>query len=825
MGAPFSTSCFTLSISPLAQQCSNAIPALLNTSSSLVLIVPLTSTSINAAMEFHEQWLENLLESFSSLSTSAQTSQTQPHLPTNKTKRLVTRNSDLIYAHGSELRMMSLAELKSGSSSSSSSAGNVKTLHTPNIAFEIQALVLNHTKKLLAVVGTHQIVVVVLPRPGYARLVTPMIECRSIAVGQYYHAAKGAPAIAKVDWHPWSQSAASLLVLTTDATLREYDVASDSEDPQQALSFTQPANMPGSVNAPPTPARKGFSADDERSEECVSFDIGKSDTDWAPLTLYGLMRNGDVYAICPFIPNQAQVPIAYIQNLRGITEAKLLDPVHEDHGIVEARLNQQMRWLNAMAKQIQVAEDSATTFKCSPPRATGSILRQGPYLVQPPPSEEEYEADASDIITLRPKELPMDVFVVAFTDGRVDVCLGADKAEGRWSSKLEASASPPVMSTYESIQVLDVQDVGYPSFSTDPVYEDTVYLSHAEGVHALVLKPWLDEVAQTDSITKDSQLVQVIKTGSSSTSASNPIVALDVINDPYLGYLLFALTNSMQLLPMDLSLRVQEASELSTNAAPAQSSSPASSAPKESSDANEPTDEQKKLMGSLLDKPMSEHTDGTINLTLRLDPVNTRAEIAVTPQSLRYLGGVVENVRKHNQSFIATGNGIQDRLHLQIKETERQIDKLAHVASVATSPANGAGVGAGKGGRVEAVANEQTELLRRMDRLLQRLMDKHQPTLSTHEKKWFAELGRIRDEVGGDDGKGRALQARMSKVRACAFEYQAYQATTAHAQSRSEGSIGASQIAKVEGVLHDETSAIEDLRAKLDKVSAMLKSD
>lgn len=134
-----------------------------------------------------------------------------------------------------------------------------------------------------------------------------MIECRSIQVGQYYHAARGSSDIAKVDWHPWSHSAASLLVLTCDANLREYDVSVDSEDPQQSVSFVQPSTMPGSVSTSQSSKSRGFSADDERSEECVSFDIGKCDSDWSALTLYGLMKNGDVYAVCPFIPNQACV--------------------------------------------------------------------------------------------------------------------------------------------------------------------------------------------------------------------------------------------------------------------------------------------------------------------------------------------------------------------------------------------------------------------------------------------------------------------------------------------------------------------------------------
>lgn len=349
------------------------------------------------------------------------------------------------------------------------------------------------------------------------------------------------------------------------------------------------------------------------------------------------------------------------------------------------------------------------------------------------------------------------------------------------------SAPPPIISTYESIQLPDVDVIGYPSLSRDPVYEDTIYISHSMGVYALVLEPWLDEVSHSDSITKDSKVVQVIKTGSTSNTQANPIVALDVINDAYLGYVLFALTSNMQLLPLDLSLRVQE-EPVSSRENTLASNKQTNGAPSKEADQ---TDEQNKLYSSLLDNPFKESSENSqINLTIKLEPANTKGELEITPKTLRYMGGVVENVRKYNQTFIETGNSIQNRLNLQIKETERQIDKLAHVARIATNPSNEAGVGTGKGARVESVSNEQNELLKRMDRLLQRLMDKHQPTLSTHEKKWFAELGRIRDEVSGSDGKGRALQARMSRVRSSLCAYSIADRITALTSTRDAQTAG-----------------------------------
>lgn len=320
------------------------------------------------------------------------------------------------------------------------------------------------------------------------------------------------------------------------------------------------------------------------------------------------------------------------------------------------------------------------------------------------------------------------------------------------------------MSTYETIQLVNGADVGYPSLERDPVYEDTVYISHSSGVHALVLKPWLDELAQTECITRDSKLIQVVQTGERDNAQSNPVVALDIVNDAFLGYFLLALTANLQLLPLALSLRVEETSGEGVE----------EKEHKKGAEGADHTSEHLKHYSSLLDAahPIDLDAAHPIDLTRGLDGGHTRDAIAITPQTLRYLGGVVSNVRRHTHALTASANSVQDRLSLQIRESARQIDRLAHVAQVATNPSNQAGVGSGKGGRVHAVSLDQLALLARMDRLLQRLMDRHQPTLSVHETKWFEELARIRDEVGGSgggkngDAKGRALQARMSRVSA-----------------------------------------------------------
>ena len=73
--------------------------------------------------------------------------------------------------------------------------------------------------------------------------------------------------------------------------LREYDVSVDTDEPQQVLSFV------------PERSSRSFSANSE--VEVTSFALGKGRADWGPLTVYAVMKGGDIFAMCPYLPMNA----------------------------------------------------------------------------------------------------------------------------------------------------------------------------------------------------------------------------------------------------------------------------------------------------------------------------------------------------------------------------------------------------------------------------------------------------------------------------------------------------------------------------------------
>lgn len=67
----------------------------------------------------------------------------------------------------------------------------------------------------------------------------------------------------------------------------------DTEDPQQTLHFVADKKL------------NSFLADDDTEREVSSFTLGKGSADWGPLTIYALMKSGDIYSICPYLPKNA----------------------------------------------------------------------------------------------------------------------------------------------------------------------------------------------------------------------------------------------------------------------------------------------------------------------------------------------------------------------------------------------------------------------------------------------------------------------------------------------------------------------------------------
>lgn len=694
---------------------------------------------------------------------------------------MVLKDADLIVAAGREVRMASLGDTKSTLNSRKS----YKTLHTPNVQFEIHQMALNPSGKLLAVAGAFQMAVIVLPRPGFMRLVPETIDCKSVQIGQFYHASQNSAPIAKIDWHPWGEAASTLLVMTTDGKLREYDISVDTDEPQQVLSFV------------PERKSKSYLAEDESEREVVSFALGKGRADWGPLTVYALMKSGDIFAVCPYLPRNASVPSSYIHSLECFISAKqefLAQGDSSSSQNLATIYDYQQRYVSALLRQLPpgtVFPAASRTVSMHPPTSIKPLpIRQGPFLLQPEPRflEGSEGGDATDIAYLvfgadndddseregSPTE-HLGIVTVAYQDGKVDLFLDVEKVEARWDVRGTSSRDLPMLAVYETIDLglldavrsvgcLNLLQANHPVFLLDPIHDDTLYVYHAFGVHALQIGPVLQHLAialrgEDDDATLERALQTpaetlvrpLVTTFSVERRSSNPIVGVTLPNDVYLSYSILILSSSMRISVFPLTLRSDSPHEVKSAATTL--NLPAEEVPTEKSIWLTPAEGPSPPFVSLLalepyHVPPILTDSGLPSMPKHALPGSTALkEIVLTPEVIRYLATASQHISSQIRDVNLAFHAAWRRVGLQQEELKGLI--VAARAMNERTEALKAQRKAETQERVEQIQETQKELLTRLDRLLSALMKKASPELSEHETKWFEELKRMQAEVMG----------------------------------------------------------------------------
>lgn len=146
------------------------------------------------------------------------------------------------------------------------------------------------------------------------------------------------------------------------------------------------------------------------------------------------------------------VPSNYIHALQLFVEAKRDQTLQE--GSSSARefsvlYEYQHKYVTALVKQLPSGTPLPTQSQTVPIHPPTTIkhkpLRQGPFLLQPSPLlvEGSEGGDATDIIYTvlgggddeDGETEKLGIVMIAYKDGKVDVCLDVDKVEARWEKK------------------------------------------------------------------------------------------------------------------------------------------------------------------------------------------------------------------------------------------------------------------------------------------------------------------------------------------------------------------------------------------------------
>lgn len=227
-------------------------------------------------------------------------------------------------------------------------------------------------------------------------------------------------------------------------------------------------------------------------------------------------------------------------------------------------------------------------------------------------------------------------------------------------------------------------------------------------------------------------------------------------NDVWVNYTVFALTSTYRIIPIEKQLRVQETLQDSTVASvPASSTSikppSAHSALSLSSCTTAPA------FATLLVEPYSPpRAPPTLKLP-KLPASRIGVDEITTGEQLAQVARALEMLMAQRTATVPMCYSIQARLELMAKEYPRQrafsaqmLSTLKHLTKERRPETEG---------RLQALVVRQEEILVRIDRVLQRLMDSYSKELTEYEVKWFKELARMRKEVSGTSD-GRSLKSR-----------------------------------------------------------------
>lgn len=741
----------------------------------------------------------------------------------HKHQLLAVRGTELIVVVHNEVRLTSLAQAKRTLSRAADDAGadadaaalTYKVLTHECLSFPIVGIAVNPTGKLLAVYGTHEVVMLLLPRRGFLQHVGTACPVKAMRVGAYYHAPHGCAAVAQCTWHPLGRDGASLVVLTEDALLREYDVVHDLDEPQQTI-----ACAPGAGRS-----HAALSADDEDATCAVAMALADAtapgdeacapQSAWLACTVLVLMRSGDVYAVCPFLPKVAALPRAVLTALSRAPASSDLARRYVGDLVRQARATTPAHAHDDVSLDGDATVDAAAHVVVRAPAAVPHrVAPQGPFLLRPAPPErsDEVAPVASDLFCTRigappgVRAAPLDVVGIAMGDGHVHLCLLAAPLAPAWHTARGAGAPPsaPTLAVYETVALPVVRDdaaIGAAQdrtalqFVRDPLYPDTVFVTHRGGAHRIVVAwaaPLLEAIA-TDA----AHVASAVRDGPRSTLtclATTPntpddaprVVGAALVHDVYLSYTFLAITSDTQLVATELPLRTPPTLDAASDDVP-------------------------------MDVAYTTLLDGGAFAAPAFPaapaPGARGAPLDVSAASLRALGTAAEQVRARMREVVVHANRTQARAEQQVQETQRQVAQLGEVA--ARLAALDADALRARLARIEA---GQRTALARADALLQQLMDEHQPQLSVYEQRWLDELRRMAREFGvGDAPRAPAveqlhkLQHQLAVLRPALPQYAAHQRDATPRGQR----LGTVQTQRVESLLAHEAHLLAQARAKV----------
>ncbi|KAK4561348.1 hypothetical protein LTR86_004665 [Recurvomyces mirabilis] len=456
--------------------------------------------------------------------------------PEGSPRKLAHRGTEIFVAVGNELRWSDLALLKHADGEGEDGAdvedeaGQLYRLLKTPVSRPIQQLVVSPSGDFIAIVTSHTCHIGILPAFSHLHSgdITPL-RMKCFQVGPTAHVLEQAPIVSTV-WHPLSSTGNGLVTVTEDACVRLWELDRDNrstfDEPSLAVDLKKLANAADTradLSASKYGVSNGFSPDDVEMQVAAAC-FGGQGTDeehgWSSMTLWVAMTEGDVYALCPFLPSKWRAPASMLPSLSTSVVSRMR-AANADGEATEAErrvANQQTTWLAQLDAQDAMVLPGPGEYETmeiyNRPEKPGVVPKlQGPFymttdidsgeitdihVIAPKIDEDDMYDEEEDDVPVG-EGLSVGVVCLATSNSKVHICLDLDGVEAEWLPSKRSRAftfdDEVIGNDLLLFETLDLSTVnidpdGCSTFTALPNDRQEVFVTTPAGVVHLDFKPW-----------------------------------------------------------------------------------------------------------------------------------------------------------------------------------------------------------------------------------------------------------------------------------------------------------------------------------------------
>lgn len=683
-------------------------------------------------------------------------------------------------------------------------------------------MIISPYDNFLAILTTHTVHIAVLPDPSHLTAPeTGPMRLKSYTLGPTTHVTSQ-PSIASALWHPLGVNGTCLVTVTEDAIVRVWELATTDrrsfDRPTLAIDLKKLADgtsVDQDFGASMTGGNTAFTPDSVEMEVASACFGGSGSGGWSPMTLWVAMREGDVYALCPLLPDKFSTPPTLIPSLSISIVAKVA-AMEDDRSIPDAEkrlAQQQLAWMSDLDAQDPVLVDAPLHYIVEEgynrPAKPGKVPRlQGPFDLELAPEESEDELDSllTDILVVGARMdseqlmfgeeddieldemdeggLSLSIVCLLTSSGRLSLCLDLDGVQAQWlpssskskHSRLMDEVDTPSLLTFQVLDTSRHEEVwegNWPMFSEDVHSRYSFYITDTSSVTFISLSPWVDRLEsefREGSAGTDFRIDLLAKGHSSireriytqkSNDHSSPLSASTLIRDPDLGYFLLTATPYGPIAVTFETPEVEELEPMGRSRSPTYDPEPDKPLILcEPRPVYQPAHalEENSALPSFLEKLRHSKYKRLLKEEIKLSPatltIMTDAHKVLSEETHRLGTAAAELFRKCER--------------LQI-ELQSHINKLNDVASrveaVTVDEHSDEGDTSTNGSverRIQTATTRQQELVERIERIKRKASKGTSRQLTDREAEWFQEVSDLREKVMG---KAKGLDVSHDRAK------------------------------------------------------------